>query len=544
MVAALQIVVLALYSTYWFYYSSDKYPWLNIFYPFALISIMFPVNYLANTIINLLYPATYALNNSKFYMCHPIYYLEGEPYPAISIVIPVYLEDFWKTLIPTIASALQTRDNYNGKCNIIVLDDGYQFQPPTIQELKSNFYQLHGISMIARPQTPRLGKFKKASNLNNHLNLIRNSVELNGSVAFGDYQMGKYFILIDSDSRIPHDDINDIVSTIDCIPEVGYIQFHTKPLGNSYVNFFSRQIAQFTKNLYDLVFVVVTLGGEPSPLVGHNAIIRTTTLYESQTNDRSTFWSENKVSEDFDFSFRSMIRGYYGVYATFATFQEGISFDLSAELLKMSKFSYGAVEMLCSKTYYRYILSGNVPWPAKVNITSYLFSYISLALAPIISMIILILSCYIKDLYSITVDPVMLMVTSFVLFSVLGPISTWICLRRFGYHETTLISQLIMGLFMFAFYSGSMFWFLMGIVGNRTWGATNKEQGKVNVMRTYRHHYFFTGLYSLATILILSMICANWYGAIPSLVIIIMHVIIPFLWRGSTEKLCYLTIPL
>ena len=101
-----------------------------------------------------------------------------------------------------------------------------------------------------------------------------------------------------------------------------------------------------------------------------------------------------------------------------------------------------------------------------------------------------------------------------------------------------------MGLFMFAFYSGSMFWFLLGIIGNRTWGATNKEQGKVNVFQTYRYHFCFTALYLLAIILILLLMCLNWYGAIPSLVIITMHLAIPFLWRGSTEKNFTIIIPM
>lgn len=547
-VAISQISILIIYSVYWFYQSSGRYLWLNILYPFALISIMFPVNYMVNNIINLFYPSKYIRENSKYYMCAPHMYLADEVYPDITIVIPVYKEDFYSVIASTLASAVNTRDAYNGNCNIVVLDDGFQLQDVKTQNLKRTYYDYHGFGMVARPVEPRPGKFKKASNLNNHLRLAVGSGDTSNQVITGDYSVGKYIILIDSDSRIDHVRVNEMVSTIDYTPNVGYIQFHTEPLDNSYVNFFSRQIAQFTKNLYDLVFVIVTVGGEPAPLVGHNAIIRTTTLHECATLSGSgrMYWSENKVSEDFDFSFRAIVKGYYGVYATFATFQEGISFDLHSELLKMSKFTYGAIEMLTSSAYYHYIGSLNVPWAAKVNITSYLFSYISLALAPIMSLTQLIISCYIEDLYKITLDPVILMAISFLIFSILGPISTWIYLRRISLrghqliadaNQTTLFfRQIVMGLFMFTFYSGSLYWFLLGIIGNKTWGATNKEQGKVIVSKTYKYHYLFTMIYLVTIILILCLVCANWYGAIPSLVIITIHALIPILWRGSTNK--------
>lgn len=516
---------------------------------------MFPVNYCVNNIINLIYPAHWTLDNSKYYMYQAPYGPQPETMPDITICIPIYKEDFHKVIIPTLTSAIETRSAYTGKCNIVVLDDGYQFQDQELQALKMEYYNYQNLGMIARPQSPRVGKFKKASNLNNHLHynwdINRNMIDY--GVVHGDCSIGDYILLIDSDSRIDHQQINNMVHAISSDAKIGYIQFHTTPLDNSYVNFFSRQIAQFTKNLYDLVFVIVTSGGEPAPLVGHNAIIRSSVLREvarGKENQSSgldldwnldlEWWNENKVSEDFDFAFRVQVRGYRGVYARFATFQEGISFDLHSELLKMSKFTYGALEMLTSIGYYKYLFSSKVPWAAKINISSYLFSYLALALSPILALLQLILSCYVEDLYNITLDPVILMASSFFIFSILGPISTYVFIRRMAKVQDrempcTFLDQCKMGGFMFLFYTGSLFWFILGIVGTHSWGSTKKVQGKINTLSTYRIHFIATSIYLVAIILALSLVCFNWYGAIPPITIVIMHYIIPCLWRGSTD---------
>lgn len=275
-----------------------------------------------------------------------------------------------------------------------------------------------------------------------------------------------------------------------------------------------------------------------SPLVGHNAIIRTESLYLVAQGDK--YWSDDKVSEDFDFSFRVLSHGYKGVYATFATFKEGISFDLHSEVLKMSKFTHGAIEMLCSPVYRHYLLSNHVPWSAKVNISSYLFSYISLSLSPLVAFIFLIASCYIDNLYKITLDPVILTVISFIIFSILGPISSTVYLKRLEGHlpfkQTTYVQQFTMGFFMFMFYSGTMFWFMMGLTTGQSWGSTRKEHGKVKVFPTYNYHYLFTIMMLLGCITFLTHVCNNWYGAIPLLLIIAMHLIVPILWCGSSSK--------
>jgi hypothetical protein len=511
-----------LYIVTWLYNLStlhQKNLWLIIFLPLSIIIVLFPINYCINNIVNIFYPASYRKGNYTYYRS---LYNINDLHPDLTIQIPVYKEDFYKTIVPTLETAILARSNYRGKCNIIVLDDGYEFQESDIRMVKDAYYSYFGITCIARPVALRRGKFKKASNLNNHLKL---------AMTDSAYYIGKYILLIDSDSRIDYLKINEIVSTIDSDPSIAYIQFHTKPLDNSYGNFFSRQIAQFTKNLYNIVFVLVTIGGEPAPLVGHNAIIRTSVLYKLAT-DLHVYWSEDKVSEDFDFSFRSQIDGYKGIYATFATFQEGISFDLYSEVLKMSKFTHGSIEILLSRTYRKYLLSRNVPWMAKLNISSYLFSYLSLALTPILGLNQVILGYYIEDFYKITADPVMLMITSVSIFTILGPVATTIYLTRSGI-QTCFSVQLKMGLFMFLFYSGSLFWFLGGLIGIRTWGATKKEQGKIAIS-SFKYHYYGTFVYMLCLILIL-IFCPNWYGSIPIWVIIIGHLVIPLLWRGSTE---------
>lgn len=500
---------------------------------------MFPINYCVNNMISLIASGKWCRQNSKYYWIIPEPDLDT--YPDITIQIPIYKEDFHQVILPTICSAILTRSNYKGNCNIVVLDDGYAFQSDSLKDLKMNYYTSLGIAVIARPQNPRVGKFKKASNLNNHICLVRNlSTQPDYTqVISGNYNIGEYIILIDSDSRIDHLAINNLINTIHRHPDVAYVQCHTQPLENSYCNFFARQIARFTKNLYDLVFVLVTISGEPSPLVGHNAVIRTDSLY-SAMQEQDKYWSDDKVSEDFDFSFRVLSKGYRGVYVAFATFSEGISFDLHSEVLKMSKFTHGAIEMIFSPVYRQYLTSNKIPWAAKVNISSYLFSYLSLSLSPLVALAFLIASCYVEDLYAITVDPVILTGISFSIFSVLGPISSTLYLNRLQpqspFGKTTFVQQLTMGIFMFIFYSGTMYWFMLGLTSSQNWGSTRKEHDKVRLFPTYLYHYIFTSTMLIICILFLTIICNNWYGAMPLLFIILMHFIVPILWRGSSPR--------
>lgn len=204
-VAVSQLFLIVLYVVLWFYNTiNHREWWLIIFLPFSVVTLMFPINYCVNNVISLFASGKWCRQNSKYYWIIPEPDLEQ--YPDITIQIPIYKEDFYQVILPTLSSAILTRYEYKGKCNIVVLDDGYAFQSAELQDLKMTYYHNLKIAMIARPQSPRLGKFKKASNLNNHFRLVCETPVQRDSnqIILGDYSIGEYIVLIDSDSRIDH----------------------------------------------------------------------------------------------------------------------------------------------------------------------------------------------------------------------------------------------------------------------------------------------------------------------------------------------------
>jgi hypothetical protein len=122
-------------------------------------------------------------------------------------------------------------------------------------------------------------------------------------------------------------------------PKLAYLQYRTKPFVD-HSNIFSKCILQYTRNLYDHVFRFCTRNGDISPLIGHNVMIRHSALAEQG------YWNENRVSEDFELCMKLHIHGYYGKYVYFDDFHhgEGVSLTFEDEILKYSKFAYGASE--------------------------------------------------------------------------------------------------------------------------------------------------------------------------------------------------------
>lgn len=106
--------------------------------------------------------------------------------------------------------------------------------------------------------------------------------------------------------------------------------------------------------------------GLMAPLVGHNAVINHTLLREikhSENHSTATstttstnsegyteYWSENKISEDFDLMIRGMMHkgaSYYGRYVTYpGYFLEGVTASYQDEYLKVGKFAFGGFELM------------------------------------------------------------------------------------------------------------------------------------------------------------------------------------------------------
>ena len=72
------------------------------------------------------------------------------------------------------------------------------------------------------------------------------------------------------------------------------------------------------------------------------------------------YWSEDKISEDFDCMMRGFNNGYIGRYVTSAgIFLEGITFNYITEYLKISKFALGAAE-LTFNSFDKWIFQGPI----------------------------------------------------------------------------------------------------------------------------------------------------------------------------------------
>jgi len=188
--------------------------------------------------------------------------------------MPVYKEGLAAVIKPTVVSlkaAISTYEMQGGTANIFVNDDGMQLISDDDAQARRDFYDEHNIGWVARPAhnpTPdadsdekrflRRGKFKKASNMNYALHVSNRVEEKLAAVqrgsrwsaeqetaayqqcladvlqedegrtwAEGNIRMGDYILLIDSDTRVPHDCLLDAVSEMEQSPEVAILQFQS-----------------------------------------------------------------------------------------------------------------------------------------------------------------------------------------------------------------------------------------------------------------------------------------------------------------------------
>ena len=220
-------------------------------------------------------PISAVANNSRYYSGKSPRRLDRtQALPHVTIQMPVYKEGLAAVIRPTVVSlkaAISTYEMQGGSANIFVNDDGMQLISDEDAQGRRDFYDEHNIGWVARPahnakpeegsdekRFLRRGKFKKASNMNYALH-ISNRVEekllaINrGSKwdeehenaayqqcladvmqedegrtwAEGNIRIGDYILLIDSDTRVPHDCLLDAVSEMEQSPEVAILQFQS-----------------------------------------------------------------------------------------------------------------------------------------------------------------------------------------------------------------------------------------------------------------------------------------------------------------------------
>lgn len=367
------------------------------------------------------------LSNNKYYsgIEIPDLLLIHKRFPNITIQVPIYKENLENTIVPTLLSAKKQAERYtketNAFCNIVVCDDGLNIIQEEEKEKRMLFYKEHNIGFIARPHPSkheRKGRFKKASNLNFAMNFSKiimglqetpllkqaftNALEL-GALYNGNVIFEKYIFLIDSDTRFPEFSLkkNGCLKRLlkDAMHDgenVLFSQCFTGPYMST--NSLSEKcIYNYTCNIYNGILIGTSLHCM-APFVGHNALINHDLLEdiaeENPTNGFKYYWSENKISEDFDCMIRGCKKGYIGRYvASSGIFLEGISFDYLTEYFKLSKFACGAAELtfnpmsswfvknegIFSKNMKDFIWCEEIEWYNKLNIVSYIVNFFSIA---------------------------------------------------------------------------------------------------------------------------------------------------------------------
>jgi cellulose synthase/poly-beta-1,6-N-acetylglucosamine synthase-like glycosyltransferase len=221
-------------------------------------------------------PISAVNNNSKYYSGRAPRRLDRNQgtLPHVTIQMPVYREGLNAVIKPTVVSlkaAISTYEMQGGTANIFVNDDGMQLMSDEDAQARRDFYDEHNIGWVARPkhnpkpeagsgekQFVRRGKFKKASNMNYALHVSNRVEEKLAAVkrgskwsneqessayqqcladvlqedegrtwAEGNIRIGDYILLIDSDTRVPHDCLLDAVSEMEQSPEVAILQFQS-----------------------------------------------------------------------------------------------------------------------------------------------------------------------------------------------------------------------------------------------------------------------------------------------------------------------------
>lgn len=231
---------------------------------------------MVTSVFQLFGPISAVASNSKFYSGKSPRRLDRShgTLPHVTIQMPVYKEGLAAVIKPTVVSlkaAISTYEMQGGSANIFVNDDGMQLISDEDAQARRDFYDEHNIGWVARPAhnpSPeagsdekrflRRGKFKKASNMNYALHISNrveekllavkrgskwNNEQENGAYqrsladvlqedegrtwAEGNIRIGDYILLIDSDTRVPHDCLLDAVSEMEQSPEVAILQFQS-----------------------------------------------------------------------------------------------------------------------------------------------------------------------------------------------------------------------------------------------------------------------------------------------------------------------------
>lgn len=396
-----------------------------LYIPLICMLTAFFLNIIVAGALQIVGPITHLQTNSKFYSAtRPKTTIARSNLPHVTIQCPVYKEDLWDVIDPTIQScraAIATYEAQGGTVSMIVADDGGQLRSAEDQKIREHYYKVNDVAWTARRGHKqdgflRRGLFKKASNLNHCLNLgdeieteytaiktqdgileeyeiARQTVlDRRGNVDWcgGDLGVGSIVLIIDCDTRVPVDCILDAVIEFRDSPDLGILQHTAQALIIS-GDFWERGMAHFIHMVFFGIRYNVA-GGDLCPFLGHNAFIRWDGVKEVSPVEGEydvRYWSEEHVSEDFELALRMQTAGYSTRLATYddEEWLEGVSITVYDEISRWTKYAWGCSELMFNpfKLWFKkgpftgliasFIKSKRVPLAAKFSSLFYMWTY-------------------------------------------------------------------------------------------------------------------------------------------------------------------------
>ena len=549
-------------------------------FPIQIFFTLFFAQVIVGCLAQIFGPVRQLTVNSKFYSAQRPPRLQTSILPHVTVQCPVYKEGLAAVIEPTVKSikqAISTYELQGGSANMFINDDGLQLLPDEERQARIDFYADHSIGWVARPKHGengflRRGKFKKASNMNFALMVscrveakldayqrgpawtqqhearayeqaLKEVLEEDGRAwADGNVRMGDYILLIDSDTRVPHDCLLDAVSEMEQSPDVGILQFSSGVM-QVVNNYFENGITFFTNLIYTAIRYTVS-NGDVAPFVGHNAVLRWSAIQQVSYTDADgydKFWSESHVSEDFDMSLRLQCDGYIIRLAAWAGdgFKEGVSLTVYDELARWEKYAYGCNELLFHPLrmwlwkgpftpLFRTFLFSRIRFTSKITVISYIGTYYAIGAAWLLTTVnYFIMGWFNGYLDKYYVDSWQVWFSIIIVFNGLGNIALAVMRYRIG--ERSLLYALYENFkwtFLLAIFLGGLSLHVSQAILshmfeiNMTWGATSKEAEFSNffievpkVLRRFK----FSMLFSII--------------AIAGMIILAVAPFVPFDWR-------------
>jgi hypothetical protein len=512
-----------------------------------------------------------------------------KPITLITIQIPVYTEDFDETLKATYENVKHFVQYFNDKygyckANVLINEDGLLKVSPEEKQKRVNYYdKFDELFYIARPVNGRVGRFKKASNMNfgmEYIMKINSKPESERDMTWLFYQeivgfeykrensctfeIGKYILLLDSDSKFNPYAIESLIYEMELSDNIGYMQVKTK--SNKIIkHMWENSISHFTNSIYGLNFLYACSNGFPAPLVGHNVILRWSAMLEvekflygrRQTYDMLKIWDDNRVSEDFVMSIYMQHIGYHGKYVFYdCGFMEGVSLDILDEITKLKKYIYGVNEIMfypinmwtsegiLSHLYCNFLFSPNITSSTKYALLSYMGSYYSMAFSPIVTS-----WYYFSTFFGLTTSfafltkAIDIVYTCAFIFFGLSLVSNILVKIKHGFVKTSIctlvLKEIGYGLYLTLFYSCVSWHLLIMIILyffsiDAKWSTTRKEASKLtifDIINSYKIMYMFGSM--MLVIVIYGLFPSNYYhntdihSVVPFLMMVLAHMLIP-----------------